>query len=140
MAKTDHTSKVRSGRNPGSTPSRASAAGNPSAAPKLKSDSDLIEAIEGERARLMQAESLLHCIRIAMEDAEGGTRSPYYPSMIELIRGLVDQSIGALDSVRLRPTIEQMKGDKPYPTPEETLGLALGGNSVKDSGTVFYLS
>jgi hypothetical protein len=139
MAKTDDTSKARPGRNPASTPSRGSAANNPPADPKLKSDSDLIEAIEEERARLMQAESLLHCVLIAMDD-DSEARGPYYPNLIELIRVLVNQSIGALDSVRLRPMIEQMKGDKPYPIPEERLGLGVGDDSVKDGGRVFYLS
>jgi hypothetical protein len=136
MATTDDTSKVRRARNPAATATTAKT---------RYSDSRLMEVIEEERTRLMQAESLLQCILIAMEDAEGEARKLYYPNLIELIRSLVNQSIGALDSVRLRPLIEQMieqmmKSDKPYSIPENKLSLGLGDDSVKDGGNVLYLS
>ena len=99
---------------------------------------DLLEAIEAERTRLMQAESLLQCLLAALEDEEVETRSPYYPQVIELARELLTQSIGQLDSLRLRPLIEQARGERAYATEEEKTGRH-GADEVKESAEVVYL-
>lgn len=99
---------------------------------------DLLEVIEAERARLMQAESLLQCLLVALDDEEGEARSPYYPHVIELARELLTRSIGQLDSLRLRPLIEQARGDKDYATAEEKTGRH-GTDEVKESAEVVYL-
>lgn len=68
-----------------------------------------MEALEDERSRLMEAEAVLNCVLVAMDDDDGcNARGPYYPSVIGLARDLVNQSINQLDSVRLRPMIEQI--------------------------------
>jgi hypothetical protein len=62
----------------------------------------LLEAIERERARLMTADSLLGCIAIAMQGADGETgRSPYFPDLVELARELVNEAINGLDTAQL---------------------------------------
>ena len=99
---------------------------------------DLLEVVEAERTRLMQAESLLQCLLVALEDEEVETRSPYYPHVIELARELLTQSIGQLDSLRLRPLIEQARGEKAYATAEEKTGRH-GADEVKESAEVVYL-
>ena len=98
---------------------------------------DLLEAIEAERARLMQAESLLQCLLVALEGEEGEVCSPYYPQVIELARELLTQSIGQLDSLRLRPLIERARGEKDYGTVEERTGRH--GHEVKESAEVVQL-
>jgi hypothetical protein len=99
---------------------------------------DLLEVVEAERTRLMQAESLLQCLLVALEDEAVETRGPYYPHVIELARELLTQSIGQLDSLRLRPLIEQARGEKAYATTEEKAGRH-GADEVKESAEVVYL-
>jgi hypothetical protein len=99
---------------------------------------DLLEFIEAERTRLMQTESLLQCLLVALEDEEVETRSPYYPHVIELARELLTQSIGQLDSLRLRPLIEQARGERAYATAEEKAGRH-GADEVKESAEVVQL-
>jgi hypothetical protein len=99
---------------------------------------DLLEVIEAERTRLMQAESLLQCLTAALDAEEGETQSPYYPNVIELARELLTQSIGQLDSLRLRPLIGQVLENKDYATAEERTGRH-GTDEVKESAEVVYL-
>ena len=99
---------------------------------------DLLEVIEAERARLMQAESLLQCLLAALKDEEVETRDPYFPHVIELARELLTQSIGELDSLRLRPLIEQARGEQAYATAEEKTGRH-GAHEVKESAEVVQL-
>jgi hypothetical protein len=62
----------------------------------------LLDAIERERARLMQADSLLGSVAIAMKYAdEESVRGPSFPSLVEMARGLVNDAINGLDSVNL---------------------------------------
>ena len=115
MAKTDDTSKTRPDRNRAHGSAEAVVAQSPSTDSFLKSSLDLMVAIEVERARLMKAESLLHCACLAMDYDDGfddGER-PYYPDVIELARELVNQTLAQLDSVTLGPMIEKLKGHAP---------------------------
>ena len=61
------------------------------------------EKLETERARLMAAHSLLQLIVMAMSEADGAaTDGPYYPTLIEMARDLIDTAIKNLDIVSLR--------------------------------------
>jgi hypothetical protein len=62
----------------------------------------LREAIETERDNLSKAESLLGCLAISMEYEPNSVTGPYYPDLAEMARGLVRQSINALDSLALQ--------------------------------------
>jgi hypothetical protein len=62
----------------------------------------LREAIETERDNLAKAESLLGCLAISMETQPNSATGPYYPDVAEMARGLVRQSINALDSLALQ--------------------------------------
>jgi hypothetical protein len=67
---------------------------------------ELQEAIEAGRERLMTAESLLHCVTLAMSEGEcGGAQEPDYQTLVALGRALVKESIDRLDSVRLKPLL-----------------------------------
>ena len=101
MGKTDDTSKGLPDRNPAV----------PFTDPKLDPSLALIEAIEVERARLMKAESVLHCVIVAMTDDDDfdDGETPYYPSVIEQARELVNQVLEQLDSVKLGPMIEKLR-------------------------------
>jgi hypothetical protein len=61
----------------------------------------LREAIETERDNLARAESLLGCLAISLEYQPNSATGPYYPDVAEMVRGLIRQSINALDSLAL---------------------------------------
>lgn len=72
------------------------------------------DAIEDERARLMDAETILHCVVIAMNETDpSDTHGPYYQNVIEVARDLVVESINRLDSVRMRPMLERFASERP---------------------------
>jgi hypothetical protein len=72
----------------------------------------LLEAIEAERDRLSQADSMLACLIVAMEHPEEAD-SPYYPDVVRHARALVRQCQQALDSVALKQVVlgDQVKED-----------------------------
>ena len=151
MATKKSTSRIRPSRNQDA--SSIDAESHLPCEPVLKEEPALIEAVEEERHRLMKAEAVLDCVLVAMndepecigeEDCEDDERiegrRPHYPSILGLARDLVNQSIHQLDSVRLRPMIEQIKRRGDYPREAEKLGLGKSGkDEVKEAGTVTYL-
>jgi hypothetical protein len=71
-----------------------------------------LKAIERERDNLSRAESLLSCLKIAMEHEEISHRGPYYPDVAEIAREMVRKSIGALDPINLPdPSRNRVKED-----------------------------
>lgn len=141
MAERDNTSKSRPGRNRASTAPRKTTARKPSAA--LKPNPVLPEAIEDaieeQRSCLMKAESILHCVLIAMDENDGlddddcDADGPHFPTMIEMARGLVDQSIRRLDAVNLEPKAGAKKNDEgdDY-DPGETDSRRFGKDQVRE--------
>lgn len=79
----------------------------------------LLEAIEAERDRLSQADSVLGCLIVAMEHPEEAD-SPYYPDVARHARALVKQSLQGLDSVALKQGVlgVQVKEDGRVLKPE----------------------
>jgi hypothetical protein len=61
----------------------------------------LLETVEQERANLARAESLLGCLKIAMEYEGQSAMGPYYPDVAEIARELVGKSVNALDPIYL---------------------------------------
>lgn len=114
---------------------RASKVRNASSA--IEAAPDLLEFIEEERDRLMQAESLLECVLVALDAEDGATDSAYFPSVIAMARELMGRSIDRLDSIRLRPLLAQARGERNYETAEEKTGTY--GTEVKESADVHYL-
>lgn len=104
---------------------------------ELRAAAPLLEAIENERNRLMQAESLLDVVLVAMEDS-GGETGPHFPNVIELARDLVKSSIDELDAVKLKPLIRKLREDVPVPAAGESLNVGFGQHFVRDS--VVYVS
>ena len=103
MATKHHTSKSRPPRNSeGAQPQSASSPLTPaSAAPNLQNLEDIIE---DERARLMKAHAILSCVVVAMEDdAACSADGPYWPSVIESARDLLDESIRRLEDLDYSP-------------------------------------
>jgi hypothetical protein len=70
----------------------------PSRARQLKL---LLETVEQERANLSRAESLLECLRIAMEYESQTATGPYYPDVAQIAHELVHKSVNALDPIYL---------------------------------------
>ena len=63
------------------------------------------DAIEAERGRLMNAETILHCTVLAMNERDcDDPDGPYFQNIVDVARDLVRQSINGLDSVHLYPS------------------------------------
>jgi hypothetical protein len=60
-----------------------------------------LNAIETERDNLSRAQSLLGCLKLAMEYAEVDHRGPYYPDLVQMASDIVRKSIDALDPINL---------------------------------------
>lgn len=75
-------------------------------------------AIEAERSRLMTADAILHCAVLAMDErAKPSAGEPYYQSVINTARDMINTTIGQLDPVSLRAVVEYVKS-------EESVGVA----------------
>jgi hypothetical protein len=61
----------------------------------------LLKTIETERDNLSRAESLLGCLKIAMEYGESTHKGPYYPDVAQIVHEMVRKSIRALDPINL---------------------------------------
>lgn len=73
-------------------------------------ESPLEEAIENERERLSQAQAILGCLHMVLEDPdEDGDDAPYYPYLIDMAQKLVREAVNRLDSVYLGPLINGRK-------------------------------
>lgn len=108
-------------------------------ASEVRAAMPLLEAIENERNRLMQAESLLDVVLAAMEGCEGEVDGPHFPNVIELARDLVNASIDELDAVKLKPLIRKIREETPAPAAGgESLTVGFGPHFVRDS--VVYVS
>lgn len=139
MAAKKSTTQARPARNPAA--SHPATARKHSANPVLKPDPALPgtipvaipeaipetieDAIEMERARLMKAETILQCILIAMDENDGFDRDddddddeyidvdgPHYPTLIEMARELMNQSIRGLDAVNLTSKAQEIESDE----------------------------
>jgi hypothetical protein len=70
----------------------------------------LFKAIETERDNLSRADSLLGCLKIAMEYGETMHMGPYYPDVAQIAHEMVRKSIGALDPINLpNPSRDKIK-------------------------------
>jgi hypothetical protein len=68
----------------------------------------LYEVIDAERARLMDAEAILHCAVVAMDDGGGwGAEGPYYTGVIDTAREMVIAAINNLDSIALKAALRR---------------------------------
>jgi hypothetical protein len=105
-----------------------------------KTQSQLEQAIETERARLLQVHSVLHCLYEVLLYAEG-QETITYAEAAHLAAMLIDDVVVQLDPVRLRPMIEAIqrrsKLEGRY-APPEPRGLTSGSrdndNAVKEPG------
>jgi hypothetical protein len=61
----------------------------------------VLAAVETERDNLSQAESLLGCLKIAMEYGSETDKLPYYPDVAQIAGEMVRKSIQALDPINL---------------------------------------
>jgi hypothetical protein len=70
----------------------------------------LLKAIETERDNLSRADSLLECLKIAMEYAETIYKGPYYPDVAQIAHEMLRKSISALDPINLpNPSRDKVK-------------------------------
>jgi hypothetical protein len=87
----------------------------------------------------MIAHSLLNCAAIAMEAEDVSTGdSPHYPSIVEMARDLINQSINGLDSVARNRAMKEDKCDADEEEFEDELdSAALDKYRVKEPGAVY---
>jgi len=105
-----------------------------------KTQSQLEQAIETERARLLQVHSVLHCLYEVLLYAEG-EETTTYAEAAHLAAMLIDDVVGQLDPVRLRPMIaaiqrsSRLEGRYAPPEPQSlTSGSKDNDNAVKEPG------
>jgi hypothetical protein len=116
MAGKDDTSKVPPDRN--SDPTRVSAETAPTAGDHKVSNRPPVtrieRAIEAQREQLLQAYGVLTCLYEVLLYAEGDD-AINYAQAAHAVAGLIKKSVEDLDSVRIRPMIEEIvfkKGDR----------------------------
>lgn len=142
MAKRKDTSKSLSARNRSASKaqsvSRPTKPANKSAA--IPSFADLEDGIEEERARLMQAHSILSCVSIAMDVEDvSPAQGPHYPTLIEKACDLINESISRLDAVHLGRVKKSQKDvlDDDYEF-EAAVDRGRGGkNEVRDPAAAY---
>jgi hypothetical protein len=61
----------------------------------------VLAAVETERDNLSRAESVLGCLKIAMEYGSETDKLPYYPDVAQIAGEMVRKSIQALDPINL---------------------------------------
>ena len=141
MAKRNDTSKSGPTRNP--TPPKirsasrpAKPADKPASIPNLDA---LEDTIEEERARLMEAHSILNCVAIAMDaedvSPEGG---PHYPTLIETASDLINESIRRLDTANLGRAMKTRDDEEDEGELEEEPTVKRGGrNEVREPSMTY---
>jgi hypothetical protein len=120
MANTDDTSK----KTPSPTATTASA-----------ESSKLEQAIDAERARLLQVHSVLHCLYEVLLYADGED-TVTYAEAAHLAAMLIDDVVVNLDPVKLKPMIEAIQRSARLEgryAPPEPKGLQLGGGKDDDA-------
>jgi hypothetical protein len=61
----------------------------------------VLAAVETERDNLSRAESILGCLKIAMEYGSETDKLPYYPDVAQIAGEMVRKSVQALDPINL---------------------------------------
>jgi hypothetical protein len=92
--------------------------GRPTKRSRARQLKQLLETVEQERANLSRVESLLECLRIAMEYESQASTGPYYPDVAQIAHELVHKSVNALDLIHLtRPERDKVQEEfQPEPT------------------------
>lgn len=101
---------------------------------------DLEDGIEEERARLMQAHSILSCVAIAMDAEEVSPgEGPHYPTLIEKACDLINESISRLDTIHLGRVKQSQKGvlDDDYEFEAAVNRERRGKNEVRDPAAAY---
>jgi hypothetical protein len=85
----------------------ASERGHSDAKSDVKEERDVIsvleEVLEGERTRLMLANSMLGCVQIALDPEAVRVAPPvYFPEVLEMARQLINTSVARLEYEEIR--------------------------------------
>jgi hypothetical protein len=119
MAKRNDTSKSHSPRNAQSSRAKS--------APRHVIPEPVEDLIEEERERLMRAHTVLDCTLMSMNDDDSmPTDGPHYPSLIEIARDLVNESIRQLD-------VTNLQNAKPKDSEDALEKLPGGGYMVREA-------
>jgi hypothetical protein len=96
----------------------------------------LEQAIESERAKLLQASAVLKCLYEVLLYADGD-EAVTYADAAHLARTVIEDSVGRLDSVRLGPLINELQASRDYELPGERPHSGTPGNRVEDVRAVY---
>lgn len=92
-----------------------------------REQSRLEQTIEAERGKLLQANAVLRCLYEVLLYADGEDAIKYAEAA-HVVATLIDDAVARLDSVRLRPLVDELKrGGKPD-----------DGTTLRDSASAFY--
>jgi hypothetical protein len=134
MAAKDDTSKDQTTRNQSTqdVPAETSL--------RVSAETSLQQAIEAERARLLQVSCVLHCLYEVLLYADGDD-AVTYAEAAHLAATLIDESVERLDSVRLGPMIDAIKQnsgswDRNYRVAPEKLGSSFD-DEVGESRVIY---
>lgn len=132
MAEQNHMSKSRPSRNrPKRIRSAAVGVRGVDGSPDASSPTRIEQAIEAERAQLLQACGVLRCLYEALLYANADNTVLYAEAAHVALR-LIDESVERLDSVRLGPMIEELCLNVPPYGVREEFGLMAFGDSGTD--------
>ena len=107
MADKDDTSKVPPGRNSDPTHVSAETSAGDRKVSKRPAITRIERAIEAQREQLLQAHGVLTCLHEVLLHAEGDDAINYAQAAHAAAR-LINKSVEDLDSVRIRPMIEEL--------------------------------
>jgi hypothetical protein len=96
----------------------------------------LEQTIESERAKLLQASAVLKCLYEVLLHADGD-EAVTYADAAYLARTVIEDSVERLDSVRLRPLINERQAGRDYELPGERPHSGTPGNRVEDVRAVY---
>ena len=108
MASKDDTTPTGPSRNQ-TDPDVSAETRSPPGSNNLSRPSSLQQAIEAERMQLLQAHAVVHCLYEVLLHAEGED-AIHYAEAACVAANLINKSVERLDSVRLRPLMDELAG------------------------------
>jgi hypothetical protein len=99
---------------------------------------EIRELIEAERARLMDAEAVLHCAVVALNAHDGTERgAPDYQSVINTARAIIAQSIQRLDAVTLHALLRAAEAPATVLAPSVPVPEEEAQDAVREDRTIY---
>ena len=96
-------------------------------------------AIEAERSRLMDAETVLHCAVMALEAGDHWSATePCYQSVINMARDLILRSINRLDSIALNEALRAAGAGATVPRGDDPMFVHVRKHAVRERAPAYF--